>query len=149
VETVGEWEGSVGVSLKYADVFAGYRHSEIETRLDEGWRWGWIWEEFERNGNIHGLILGVRSDVRVAGSPLSAGVEASAMPEDTGALTGVGYDAAHGDIGAALKWEWSRAALSAGYRLRRYRFMPPRNVNGAWFDRRRLHGPELVLTAEF
>jgi hypothetical protein len=105
-----------------------------------------MWEELERNGDVGGLLFGVRSSARIAG-PLGLGGGLSVMPEDSGILTQIGYDAAHADADAALQYTWRRATLSAGFALRRYKAMPRRNVRNEWSDRRVLSGPFLAVAA--
>jgi len=147
-ETHDELDLLGGVRLKCAEVGAGFRHSAIHTALKQGWRWAWIWEEIERNANIYGPMLFVNIGPEPGEPGFGWRLSAMRLLQDYGTLSTIGYDASYYELAAGLSYRFRQLVLEAGYRARRFIYVPARNVREEWYDRSLMGGPtaRAVLT---
>lgn len=149
VEHRHDTEAIVGVSLRYLFLGAGFRYHDIETRLQPGWRWAWVWEELERNADIFGPVLLAGTGGTLGGSAFSWHLRGVWLLSDYGPLTQVGYNPAYGETETGFSWSSAPVSVYAGYRLRIHHLIPPRNLKDEWFDRSTFHGAVARVTMAF
>ncbi|NQT94529.1 MAG: hypothetical protein HQ559_17370 [Lentisphaerae bacterium] len=149
VEYMRDAEAVLGISLRHLFLGAGFRHHRVDTKLNPGWQWAWMWEELERNADIYGPVMLAGTGGSIGGSAFSWGLSGLWLIGDHGPLAQVGYDPAYGEAEAGMSWDSAHVSVYAGYRLRRYRLIPPRNLKENWFDRSTVQGAVARVSVTF
>ena len=129
-----------GRAWDHIDAGVGYAYLDIETDLQPGWEPSYPTELDERNADIHGPVVYVRSDVPLFHPKILLDGLLTWMPADFGDLDDLGYSGAFVDVRAGITLVVESVTLSTGYRGMFFRDVPDRIVNDETYDRDTMDG---------